>query len=80
MHRRKNIKSHSYKFHCYNIEPEDSSIFRIFVKQFNPLKPSGHYMYRHFNIKKFLVLPRSVFMCFVWISEQTAIISLYIIN
>jgi len=24
--------------------------------------------------------PRSVFMCFVWISEQTAIISLYSIN
>ena len=24
--------------------------------------------------------PHSVFMCFVWISEQTAIISLYIIN
>ena len=24
--------------------------------------------------------PHSVFMCFVWISEQTAIISLYSIN
>jgi len=24
--------------------------------------------------------PHIVFMCFVWISEQTAIISLYIIN
>ena len=23
----------------------------------NPLKPSGHYMYRHFNIQQFYVLP-----------------------
>jgi len=40
-------------------------------------------MYRQFNIHKFYVLstqPHSVFMCFVWISEQTAIISLYNIN
>ena len=31
-----------------------------------------------FNISKFF--PHNVFMCFVWISEQTAIISLYNIN
>jgi hypothetical protein len=31
-----------------------------------------------FNISAFG--PHSVFMCFVWISEQTAIISLYSIN
>jgi len=24
---------------------------------FNPLKPSGHYMYHHFNIQQFYVLP-----------------------
>ena len=36
-------------------------------------------MYRQFNIQQFYVLP-SVFMCFVWISEQTAITSLYNIN
>ena len=40
---------------------------------------SGHYMYHQFNIQQFSV-PHSVFMCFVWISEQTAIISLYSIN
>ena len=35
---------------------------------FNPLKPSGHYMYRQFNIQQFYVLPtQTVFMCFVWI-------------
>ena len=49
---------------------------------------SGHYMYRTvvtictnsltFNNPTFC--PRTVFMCFVWISEQTAIISLYNIN
>ena len=48
---------------------------------FNLLKPSGHYMYHQFNIQQPHVLPHTaVFMCFVWISEQTAIISLYNIN
>jgi len=38
-------------------------------------------MYHQFNIQQFYVLPHTaVFMCFVWISEQTAIISLYNIN
>ena len=56
--------------------------------QFNRLKPSGHYMYRTvvtvcttsltFNNSTFC--PQTIFMCFVWISEQTAIISLYSIN
>jgi hypothetical protein len=32
------------------------------------------------SIKNFHVLPLSTFVCFVWISEQTAIISLYSIN
>ena len=32
-------------------------------------------MYRQFNIQQFYVL--QVFICFVWIWEQTAIISLY---
>jgi hypothetical protein len=40
----------------------------------NPSKPSGHYTYHQFNIQQFYV------MCFVWIGEQTAIISLYSIN
>jgi hypothetical protein len=33
-----------------------------------------------FNFQKLYVLPQSIFMCFVWIWEQTAIISLYSIN
>ena len=38
-----------------------------------PLKPSGYYTNSTF-------CPHSVFMCFVWIWEQTAIISLHNIN
>ena len=38
------------------------------------------FIYRQFNIQQFYVLPHSVFMCFVWIWEQRAIISLYNIN
>ena len=49
------------------------------LHRFNPLQPSGHYMYRQFNIQQFYVVPIHC-MCFVWISEQTAIISLYSIN
>ena len=38
-------------------------------------------MNHQFNIQQFSVLPtRSLCMCFVWISEQTAIISLYSIS
>ena len=37
-------------------------------------------MYHQFNIDNSTFCPHSVFMCFVWISEQTAIISLYNIN
>jgi len=52
-----------------------------FQRSMNPLKPIGHYMYRQFNIQQFYVLPHTaVFTCFVWILEQTAIISLYSIN
>jgi hypothetical protein len=36
-------------------------------------------MYHQFNIQQFHVLPTQC-ICFVWISEQTAIISLYSIN
>ena len=43
--------------------------------------PSGNYMYHEVqHLKNSTFFPHSVFMCFVWISEQTAIISLYSIN
>ena len=37
-------------------------------------------MYRQLTFNNSTFCPHSVFMCFVWISEQTAIISLYNIN
>ena len=37
-------------------------------------------MYHQFNIQQILRSSHSVFMCFVWIWEQTAIISQYNIN
>ena len=43
------------------------------------VQPSGHYIYHQFNIHNY-TSAHTVFMCFVWISEQTAIISLYSIN
>ena len=33
---------------------------------------SGHYMYHQFNIQQFYVQPTQLYLCFVWISEQTA--------
>jgi hypothetical protein len=49
------------------------------VVYINPLKHSAHFIY-HQVLKNSTFCPHSVFMCFVWISEQTAIICLYSIN
>ena len=46
-------------------------------------KANGTHSYhclKGLTFKKPIPRPHSVFMCFVWISEQTAIISLYNIN
>jgi len=45
-----------------------------------PLKPNGYYMYHSFTFTNSTFCPHSVFVGFVWISEQTAIISLYSID
>jgi len=39
-------------------------------------------LFRNFSnaSENYTFCPHSVFMCFVWISEQTAIVSLYSIN
>ena len=48
---------------------------------FNTLQSSGHHMYhRIWTLSNSTFCPHSVFMGFVWIWEQTAIISLYGIN
>jgi hypothetical protein len=67
-------------------EREDNDHFKTQWSLYVP--HSGYYMYRTavtictasltFNNSTFY--PLSVFMCFMWISEQTAIISLYGIN
>jgi hypothetical protein len=47
----------------------------------NLLKPSGYYIYTtRFNTHKTLRSAHTMYLCFVWISEQTAIISLYSLN
>ena len=54
---------------------------RFLHQRFNPLKPCGFYMYHQvFTFNNSTFCPHSVFVCFVWIWEQTSIISLYNIN
>ena len=50
------------------------------VTLFNPLKPTGHVMQQQFNIQQLYALPHTVFMCFVFIWEQTATCATYSIN
>ena len=58
-----------------------TSVVTICTAQWSLYVPhSGRYMYHQFNIHNSTFFPHTVFMCFVWISEQTAIISLYNIN
>jgi hypothetical protein len=47
---------------------------------FNFLKPNTYFMYHQFEHSEILCSTHNTFMCFLWISEQRAIISLYIIN
>ena len=46
----------------------------------NLLKSKTYFMYHQLKHSGILCSAHNVFMCFVWISEQTAIISLYSIN
>jgi hypothetical protein len=57
------------------------TVVTIFIARWLLYEPhSGYYMYHLFNICNSTFCPHSVFICFVWISEQTAIISLYSID
>jgi len=47
---------------------------------FNLPKPTGHVMHHPFNIQQLYALPHTVFMCFVFIWEQTATCATYSIN
>jgi hypothetical protein len=46
----------------------------------HPLKPKAYCMYRRLQRTEILCSAHNSFMCFAWISEQTAIVSLYSIN
>ena len=42
----------------------------VYMTRFNPLKPSGHYMYRQFNIQQFYILPTQCIYVF-WVDLRT---------
>ena len=46
----------------------------------NLIKPKTYYTYRELQHSEILCSAHNAFMCFAWITEQTAIISQYIIN
>ena len=52
----------------------------IDIVKFVTLEPNGDYMYRQFNIQLYFLPTQYIYVFFLWISEQTAIISLYDIN
>ena len=54
--------------------------FRKTFRMFNLLKPKTYFMYHQLYQSEILCSAHSAFICFAWISEQTAIISLYSIN
>jgi hypothetical protein len=46
-----------------------------------PFKPSGYFIHHQvLTLKNSTFCPQSAFTCFAWISEQTAIVSLYSID
>ena len=55
------------------------SLAILFNKLFNILKPAGHVMHHQFNIQQMYDLP-TIFMCFVFIWEQTATCATYSIK
>ena len=46
----------------------------------NLLEATGYVMHQQFNIQQLYALPHTVFMCFVFIWEQTATCATYSIN
>jgi hypothetical protein len=57
--------------------PNSFAILRGFV---NLLNPKAYFTYHHVYHSEILCSTHSAFMCFVWISVQTAIISLHSTN
>jgi len=80
---------YSGHYMCLQWSPYVPTVVTICTVQWSLYVPySGHYMYRtvvtictaSLTFSNSTFCPHTVFMCFVWISEQTAIISLYNIN
>ena len=55
-------------------------VFSLCATRFNLLKPKTYIMYRQLYNSEIMCSAHNTFMCFVWVWEQTAIISLYTIN
>ena len=58
------VSTHCAVFHCWVTY---TSLFLLLI---NPLKSSGHYMYRQFNIQQFYVLPTQLYLCVLCGSEN----------
>ena len=54
----------------------DISYWKILLPNINLLKPTGHVMHQQFNIQQLYALP-TLYLCFVFIWEQTATCSTY---
>jgi len=59
-------------------QPHSQILF--YLGLINLLKPAAYVMYHQFIIQKFYILPTLLFMCFVFILEQTATSVPYAIN
>ena len=46
------------------------SLFCVTFISIAPLQPSGHYMYRQFNIHQFYILPTQLYLCVLCGSEN----------
>jgi len=81
-------KANRWSYDRYILYGRFRKVYGRTLLVYDPLMPGGHYMYRivvticttSLTSKNSTFCPHSVFMCFVWIWEQTAIISLYSIN
>jgi hypothetical protein len=60
------------------------SISRVVIRNLRPvlnlLKPTGYLMHQQFQLSKTVRSAHTVFMCFVFISEQAVTFALYNIN
>ena len=56
------------------------SVPDIILNKFNLLKPKIYIMYRQLSHSEIVCSAHNAFMCFAWVSEHSAIISLHSIT